>query len=144
MPVSESRIRAYKRARRAGMNARDAAWVTSKPRYEVDPYDDDQAVTVDGETFHVRIVPDEDGWHMFREDMENGFFTDDDADHVSYYVILVSHPSGVDSSLGGVGIDDREPFAERYIVEEACDVIDDVRVQLPSVARALLPFGKVA
>lgn len=144
MPVSESRIRAYKRARSAGMNARDAAFVTSKPRYEVDPHDDDQAVTVDGETFHVRIVPDEDGWHMFREDMENDSYTDDDADHISYYVIIVSHSSGVESSLGGVGIDDREPFAERWLSEMACDVIDDVRAELPRVARALLPFGKVA
>lgn len=144
MPVPESRICAYKRARRAGMPARDAAFVTSKPRYDVAPYEPSQDVTVDGVTFHVRIFYDEDGWSMFREDVENDIFTDDDADHVSYYAIIVSHPSGVDSSLGGVGIDDRDPFAERWLIESVCDVIDDVRAELPSVARALLPFGKVA
>lgn len=143
MPVSENRIRAYKRARRAGLDARQAAWVTSQPRYDVDPYSTSQDVTVGGDTFHVRIAHDDDGFWLFREDVENGFFadTEDDWENVNYYVVSVSHPSGVSSSLDGVGIDDRVPFAERYLVEEVCDVIDDVRAELPTVARALMPFA---
>lgn len=169
--MNEHRYRTYKYLRRHhGMSARSAAWITSKPRYDVPcgvsgyqyPFQPEawrmsvispelapcsvgtfDPVEVDGNVYLVAYVPDDEPYDW--GDMEP---TDEDrAATEAYGVCVVRVGDGEHTEVWGYDCDTRMPHVvnDRHLQEAACELIDELRskpVANPGVL--MLPMGVAA